>query len=107
MSVTYIDSPENVLAAMKECIDSLNADVFEGVIIIAKGNEIECHVRAGTVEQRLNIIDLIFNIMYKMRELPEHREVNEAAWNFFMSEMYKRFKFYFAETYKHELNDNV
>ena len=101
MEIDCCKTPEATITMLKECIDSINAGVFEGIVIVSKGVETGCWINKGTVGQRISIVDLMFTIMYKMQKIKP--ETNVPGWQFFMEEMYKRFRFYFASTYEDEI----
>ena len=41
------ETPESTITMLKECIDSINAGVFEGIVIVSKGVETGCWVNKG------------------------------------------------------------
>ena len=89
---------EETLAVVNEAIKAIEAGVFEGVIVVSKGDHTSGYVHNGDMDDRLRVVDMIFEVMYRMRETGEP---NITAFELFMQEMYKRFKYYFSKWEEH------
>ena len=89
------------LRELKEIIESIEEGTFEGIIVGVcrnAGNDGDIGAlkyNRGNAEQRILAVDLVFRAIYE--------EPNDESRNFFMQEMYKRWKYYFGTEFLREL----
>ena len=85
-------SEEEVLVAIKDVEESLKAGVFEGIILIAKGAELNCHYKGGSGTQLVNILDFIMMLIYTQKEYG-----NEETYKYLVKEYLNRAKILLSE----------
>ena len=79
---------QEILASLNEVKQALEEGVFEGIIIISKGADIDCHFRGGTMSQPISVLDFLCTMMLFQKE-----KGNEDGYNYFLNELVKRTNF--------------
>ena len=79
---------EEILASLNEVRQALEAGVFEVIIIISKGADLDCHFKGGSMAQPISVLDFLCTMMLYQKE-----KGNEDGYNYFLNELVKRTNF--------------
>jgi hypothetical protein len=89
---------EQIIEKLEEIITGIKDGTFTGVFTVSyKGESFGLAVK-GFAEDRVEAVDWIFYSMY--------REPNKESKEWFLEEMYKRWKHYFGKAYEEEIKLN-
>jgi len=84
------------LDLLKEILKEIQEGSFEGIIVVGSGDKSFSHAFKGEAEDRVKAVDLIF---YSMSLEP-----SLEAKEYFLEEMYTRFKTLFGEAFLEEID---